>query len=63
MIGVGTSVLLNIALNATLIPMYGIEGAAIATAISLVTWNLLLWCWVTYRLGLQPGIIRVKKTQ
>ncbi|MGB0639198.1 MAG: polysaccharide biosynthesis C-terminal domain-containing protein, partial [Myxococcota bacterium] len=32
---------LNIALNAWLIPQYGIEGAAIASATALATWSLL----------------------
>ena len=32
---------LNIILNVVLIPMYGIVGAAIATTISMVTWNVI----------------------
>lgn len=52
--GVGLSVLLNIALNGVLIPLYGIEGAAIATGASLVAWNVLLWYWVRRRLRLRP---------
>lgn len=39
---VGISVMINITLNFILIPQFGINGAAIATAISLVVWNLLL---------------------
>lgn len=35
--------LLNIGLNVVLIPFFGMNGAAIATAISLITWNLLLF--------------------
>lgn len=35
--------LLNIALNAALIPFYDMDGAAVATAVSLTTWNLLLY--------------------
>jgi O-antigen/teichoic acid export membrane protein len=31
---------LNIALNAVLIPRYGINGAAVANMIALVFWNL-----------------------
>jgi O-antigen/teichoic acid export membrane protein len=31
---------MNIALNALLIPLYGMEGAAIATFISVVSWNV-----------------------
>lgn len=55
--GVGMSVLLNIALNGALIPLYGIEGAAIATGLSLVVWNILLWYWVRRRLHLRPTAI------
>lgn len=54
-LGVGASVVLNIALNAALVPLYGVEGAAIATATSLVFWNLLLWYWIRRRLGLRPS--------
>lgn len=35
-----SSTVLNIALNALLIPAYGMEGAAIATTVSLILWNL-----------------------
>ena len=38
---VGATALLNIGLNAILINLYGIEGAAIATFVSLVVWNIL----------------------
>ena len=40
--GIGISALLNIALNFVLIPRYGIEGAAIATASSYIFWNVFL---------------------
>jgi O-antigen/teichoic acid export membrane protein len=35
--------LLNILLNAIMIPLFGIVGASVATAISLVIWNALLY--------------------
>lgn len=35
------SLLVNIALNVILIPKYGMQGAAIATGISLVLWNII----------------------
>jgi len=34
------SLILNLTLNFILIPKYGINGAAIATAISLLVWNM-----------------------
>lgn len=57
--GVGLSVLLNIALNAALIPFFGVQGAAMATATSLVAWNLLLWYWVRRHLHLRPSALGV----
>lgn len=48
--------IMNILLNAILIPILGIEGGAIATAISTFTWNLLLLRLVHSRLGLWPCI-------
>jgi len=54
-IGVGTSAVLNIVLNAVLIPFYGVDGAAIATASSLLFWNILLWYWLRRRLDLNPS--------
>lgn len=43
---------LNVALNFWLIPIYGIEGAAVATAMSTVVWNLLAMGAVRWKLGL-----------
>lgn len=46
---------LNIVLNLMFIPPWGIEGAAVATAISMVAWNLVMFITVRRRLGLQPN--------
>ena len=51
-IGIGASAMLNIILNALLIPKFGLEGAATATAISTVLWNILLIIFVYKRLGI-----------
>ena len=40
------AVLLNTLLNFLLIPEYGMEGAAIASALSVIFWNLLAAFWV-----------------
>jgi len=45
----GISTIVNVALNAVLIPIYGISGAAVATGFSILTWNLLYW-WAVKRL-------------
>ena len=42
------AVIINIVLNIFLIPSYGIFGAAIASMISLVLWNILS-CMYIYR--------------
>ena len=49
--GVALAAGVNILLNLILIPSYGIKGAATATAISMVTWNIALWWLVRKRLG------------
>jgi len=51
LIGMSVSAILNIMLNALLIPRFGIEGAAWATTISLIIWNMLLGSLVAKRLG------------
>lgn len=50
--GIGISAILNIVLNAILIPLWGLEGAAVATASSMMVWNLLLAVQVYRRLGI-----------
>lgn len=40
--GAAVAAVLNIVLNASLIPYWGINGAAVATALSIAVWNILL---------------------
>jgi O-antigen/teichoic acid export membrane protein len=47
----------NLALNALLIPVWGITGAALATALSTVAWNLALARSVRRRLGVEPSLL------
>lgn len=49
----------NIVLNLLLIPAYGIEGAATATAISLAASHIVLWWVVRDRLGIRPDAAHV----
>ena len=49
--------LVNIALNFILIPQFNLIGAAIATSVSLITWNLVLLVEVRRRLNLRPTAI------
>jgi O-antigen/teichoic acid export membrane protein len=52
--------LINIVLNAALIPLYGMNGAAIATAISLGIWNLLLYRQVKVKLNIVSTAFRFR---
>lgn len=59
--GVGISTVINVALNALLIPFFGLEGAAIATGSSTIVWNLIFIWYVKERINIHPtvfGIIR-----
>lgn len=53
---IGTGAAANIALNAVLIPLLGILGAAIATASTTVLWNVAMLIFVRKRLGIDPTI-------
>lgn len=49
---IGLAILLNVVLNAVLIPQYGTLGAAVASAISMLAWRIII-VWQAYRrLGL-----------
>lgn len=52
---IAVSALLNVVLNGALIPYFGMTGAATATAISLVFWNVALAWRVRRRLGFVPA--------
>ena len=60
---VGMSAVANIALNLLLIPRLGLEGAAIATALGTLAWNVLLSYFVYKRLGFYSvlGIFTLRK--
>ena len=53
----GCSAVLNLILNAILIPILGIMGAAIATATTMALWNIWLHQLVVKYLGVKPSII------
>ena len=48
---------LNVVLNASLIPLWGINGAAIATATTTIIWNVALALYVWRRLGVRATIV------
>lgn len=51
--GIAVAAVCNIALNFTLIPSFGMAGAAAANALSLIIWNVLLRALVYRRLGIE----------
>ena len=55
-IGMLASVVCNILLNFLLIPRYGVNGAAIATAVSVGVWNLLMVVFAKRILGIEANI-------
>jgi O-antigen/teichoic acid export membrane protein len=50
-VGVGLGCLLNVALNAVLVPTLGVNGAAIGTAASIVLWNAALAGYAAMQMG------------
>ncbi len=50
------SAVLNIILNLVLIPRFGIVGAAVATAIAMVAWNILMAVYIRNRLKINSTI-------
>lgn len=58
----GVAALVNAGLNALLIPLYEIEGAAVATGVSIILWNVWMALAVRRRLGIASYILgRVPK--
>lgn len=45
------AMVINVVLNAALIPQYGLNGAAIATGTSIVAWNAILAIWTAKKAG------------
>jgi O-antigen/teichoic acid export membrane protein len=46
---------INVALNLSLTPLWGATGAAIATAMTLITWNLVMRSKVLARIGIETS--------
>jgi O-antigen/teichoic acid export membrane protein len=58
-IGLVASLVINIILNLVFVPIWGANGAAFASAVSLVTWNVLLAFWVYQHLKVYPSIFGI----
>lgn len=63
MTGIAISVLVNVAANAVLIPIMGINGAALATVLSIFTATLLLTFLCYKRLGIWTPVLGVRKCE
>jgi O-antigen/teichoic acid export membrane protein len=51
------SVLINLALNMSLVQEYGAIGAAASTATSMFIWNFILWVVVKRKIGISSGFL------
>ncbi|MFZ0255993.1 MAG: flippase [Gammaproteobacteria bacterium] len=56
--GVAVAAVVNMLLNMILIPVLGMNGAATATAVTLLIWNAVLCRQVWVRLGIQSTVFR-----
>lgn len=54
---------LNIVLNLVLIPSFGMVGAAVATAITVVLWNLLMLRFVRGHMGIDSSVLVLFRKQ
>ena len=50
--GLGIAAGINIVLNFIFIPLWSVQGAALASTISMIVWNAILWWKVHQRLGI-----------
>ncbi|MFB6273375.1 MAG: flippase [Salinibacter sp.] len=55
--GIGVGAIVNVILNAILVPMWHTEGAAVATGISLVCWNTVLVSQIFRQLRINPTVV------
>lgn len=58
--GISIAAICNILLNIILIPIYGVPGAAVATASSLILWNIILWVAVWKTINIDSSILGKK---
>lgn len=61
-VGVVSGAVINIVLNFLLIPKWGIEGAAFATSISMIIWNVILVIWLYKKSGINSTVLGKTKT-
>lgn len=57
----GIAIVINIGLNVILIPYYGMEGAAIATIASMLTWKIIMHVFIKRKLKVDASIFSLLK--
>lgn len=57
--GIAFAFVVNVTLNFLLIPAWGIIGSAVANAIAMIIWNVLLWLAVRKHLGINSLAIKI----
>jgi len=55
------STVINIGLNIIMIPVYGIEGAAYASVVSVIFWNIFLYKAVVSKLKINPFFFNISR--
>lgn len=55
--GVGIAAGSNVIMNALLVPRFGMDGAAVATATSVALVNLILFFWVRRQVGISSSVL------
>lgn len=61
--GIVVSLVFNVVLNLIFVPLYGMLGAAAATGLSVIIWNILLWIFVKRKIGINASVINFKGKQ
>jgi O-antigen/teichoic acid export membrane protein len=56
--GMGFATAFNVILNSVFIPLWGLNGAAIATAISQACWSMILAMWVYRKLKINTTVVK-----
>lgn len=57
--GMGFAAIFNVILNSAFIPLWGVNGAAVATAISQACWSIILAIWVYRKLRINTTAIAI----
>lgn len=59
MLTVGGGIIINVILNITLLPIYGVIGAALASSFAMVFWNIVMLYFVRKKTGVKSSIFNL----